>query len=311
MEIEQADQVAYLERLGFGVEVDGDDLAVEVPPDRHYDVTREVDLIEEVARVHGIDEHLPSTLPGSAGQAGGLRREQRLRRRAEDALRDLGFDEIVGWSFTDPGEAERLRIPADDPRADGVTISNPLSEDQSAMRTTLLGSLLDAAPRNLARDAERVALFESGRVYLDRADGRSDGESRSARRPAGGRFAGERPAPFAEPHRLGCARGRAAGAALVAGRGRARRLLRAQGRARGARGPARRRARLRARRASRSCIPAARATVLGRRERGRLDRRAAPARLPARGTSRRRSASKSTWRRWSTPPPPARRSTRT
>jgi len=207
MSIEQSDQIAYLERLGFGVEADGDDLIVEVPPDRHYDVTREVDLIEEVARVHGLDEHLPSTLPGSAGQGGGLRRDQRLRRRAEDGLRDLGFDEIVGWSFTDPGEAERLRIPADDPRAEGVAISNPLSEDQSVMRTTLLGSLLSAAQRNLARDAEHVALFESGRIYLNNPPTGLKHAHMGGIRPIGplaGGFVGERAAPFAEPHRLGC-----------------------------------------------------------------------------------------------------------
>jgi phenylalanyl-tRNA synthetase beta chain len=206
MRIEQPDQVAYLERLGFTVEVDGVDLVVDVPPDRHYDVTREADLIEEVARVHGIDQHLPSTLPGSTGQAGALRRDQRLRRRAEDALRDLGFDEIVGWSFTDPGEAERLRIPAEDPRAEGITISNPLSEDQSVMRTNLLGSLLDAAQRNLARDAEQAALFESGRIYLNHPPTglkeRSDLSFRPVG-PMGGEFAGEREAPFVEPHRLG------------------------------------------------------------------------------------------------------------
>ncbi len=205
MRIEQFDQVAYLERLGFAVEVDGEDLVVGVPPDRHFDVTREADLIEEVARVHGIDQHLPSTLPGSTGQAGALRRDQRLRRRAEDALRDLGFDEIVGWSFTDPGEAERLRIPADDPRGDGVTISNPLSEDQSAMRTTLLGSLLGAARRNLSRDAEQVALFESGRIYLNHPPtGLKDKSDLTFRPvgPLGGDFAGERGAPFVEPHRI-------------------------------------------------------------------------------------------------------------
>jgi phenylalanyl-tRNA synthetase beta chain len=199
MKIEQSHQIAYLERLGFAVEADGEDLVVGVPPDRHYDVTREADLIEEVARVHGIDRHLPSTLPASAGQAGGLRRDQRLRRRVEDVLRDLGFDEVVGWSFTDPAEAERLRIPAGDPRAEGVTISNPLSEDQSTMRTNLLGSLLNAAQRNLARDADRVALFESGRVYLDTptTTGGSDDAD-----PLAGQFAGERRAPFLEPHRI-------------------------------------------------------------------------------------------------------------
>jgi phenylalanyl-tRNA synthetase beta chain len=207
MTIERSDQIAYLERLGFGVKADGDDLTVEVPPDRHYDVTREVDLIEEVARVHGLDEHLPATLPGSAGRAGGLRRDQWLRRRAEDALRDLGLDEVVGWSFADPGQTGRLRIPAGDPRAEGVTISNPLSEDQSVMRTSLLGSLLDAAQGNLARGAERVGLFESGRVYLQTPlTGLKDESdlSFSPVDPLSGRFVGERAAPVVEPHRLGC-----------------------------------------------------------------------------------------------------------
>jgi phenylalanyl-tRNA synthetase beta chain len=194
MRIEQGDQIAYLERLGFGVEAEGEDLQVEVPPDRHYDVTREVDLIEEVGRVHGFGEHLPTTLPAVAEKVGGLSREQLLRRRAEDALRGLGFDQVVGWSFTDPGEPARLRIPAGDPRAAAVTLANPLSEDQSAMRTTLLGSLLDIAARNLARDAGAVALFESGQVYLQ-LDAIGDG-------PLAGVFRGEQPAPFAEPHRL-------------------------------------------------------------------------------------------------------------
>jgi phenylalanyl-tRNA synthetase beta chain len=194
MPIDPSDQAAYLERLGFGVEVDGNDLSVTVPPDRHYDVTREVDLIEEVARIHGLDEHLPATLPATAGQVGGLSREQKLRRRAEDAMRDLGFDEIVGWSFTDPEATRRLRVPAGDPRADAIALDNPLSEEQSTMRTTLLGSLLDAAQRNLARDVEAVALYESGRVYLP---GDPGGEGTLS-----GHFAGERAAPVSEPHHL-------------------------------------------------------------------------------------------------------------
>ena len=193
MEVEISDQSAYLRRLGFVVHERDEDLLVEVPPDRHHDVTREVDLIEEVGRIHGLDENLPSTLPGSAGQVGGLSRPQGLRRRSEDAIRDLGFDEVVGWSFADPGQAGRLRVPDDDPRAEPVAISNPLSEEGSVMRTTLLGSLLDVARSNLARGAERVALFESGRVYLNAGDG-SGGIS--------GSFPGDRPPPFSEPHRL-------------------------------------------------------------------------------------------------------------
>jgi phenylalanyl-tRNA synthetase beta chain len=207
MSIDQADQIAYLERLGFGVEPSGEDLEVTVPPDRHYDVTREVDLIEEVGRVHGLDEHLPSTLPTVAARIGGLTREQRLRRRAEDAMRDLGFDEVVGWSFTDPGEPGRLRIPADDPRANPIVLSNPLSEDQSVMRTTVLGSLLDIAQRNRAHGATRVSIFESARVYLKSPPTGLKAKNISTLRPVGelfGEFPGERSAPRFEPHRIGC-----------------------------------------------------------------------------------------------------------
>jgi phenylalanyl-tRNA synthetase beta chain len=196
MEISQAEQKTYLERLGFEAEPDGEDLAALVPPERHYDVTREVDLIEEVARVHGIDEYLPTTLPATGDAVGGLSHEQKLRRRAEDVLRDLGFDQVVGWSFTDPGEAGRLRIGGDDPRASAVMLANPLSEEQSEMRTTLLGSLLDVAARNAARGAGDLALFESARVYLL---GASQGERVD---PLAGHFAGDQPAPFSEPHRF-------------------------------------------------------------------------------------------------------------
>jgi phenylalanyl-tRNA synthetase beta chain len=198
MAIERSDGAAYLERLGFGVEPEGEaDFRVTVSPDRHYDVARESDLIEEVARVHGLDEHLPSTLPERGELIGRLTRDQILRRRVEDLMRDLGFDEVVAWSFVAPSLADRLRLPQGASPRHAIAIHNPLSEEQSVMRTTLLGGLLDAARHNLAHHAERVALFESGRVYLREPA------------PAGGgvlagQFAGERPPPVVEPHRLGC-----------------------------------------------------------------------------------------------------------
>ncbi|HVC07564.1 MAG TPA: phenylalanine--tRNA ligase subunit beta [Solirubrobacterales bacterium] len=206
MEIPRADQVAYLQRLGFGVQADDAGLEVTVSPDRHYDVTREVDLIEEVGRVHGIDAHLPTTLPAVAGVVGGLTREQWLRRRSEDTLRDLGFDQVVGWGFTDPGEPARLRIPLEDPRSSSARVSNPLSEEQAAMRTMLLGSLLGIASRNLARGASRLALFEAGSVYLVEATPKGPGAGSGPGGPIGslaGEFRGERPAPVTEPHRIG------------------------------------------------------------------------------------------------------------
>jgi phenylalanyl-tRNA synthetase beta chain len=186
----------YLKRLDFEVSGRGKTLEATVPLHRHYDVTREVDLIEEVGRIHGYAATLPSTLPGTSGQVGRLTRDQRLRRRAEDALRDLGFDAVVTLSLTDPGMPARLRVPDGDVRAEPIRVSNPLSAEHSVERTALLGSLLDAARHNRAHGAHRVALFESGRAYL--REGSSPHQGVLA-----GKFVGERPAPAYEPWRIG------------------------------------------------------------------------------------------------------------
>jgi phenylalanyl-tRNA synthetase beta chain len=155
---EQAD---ILEALEFDVHDAGDGLDVTVPPFRRNDVTREVDLIEEVARLWGL-EKLPATIPGH-GMSARLTPEQKLRRRAGDALVGAGFSEAIGWSFQAPEMARRLRI--DEP---AVHLRNPLSEDLSVMRTTLLGSLLTSVRHNTARGAEDVRIFEEGSVYFDR-----------------------------------------------------------------------------------------------------------------------------------------------
>jgi phenylalanyl-tRNA synthetase beta chain len=192
------DQCAeYLERLDFAVERDGDDLVATVPLHRHYDVTREVDLIEEVGRIHGYARNLEATLPSTSGQVGRLTREQRLRRRAEDAMRDLGFDVVVSLSLTDPGMPGRLRAPEEDVRAQPIRVSNPLSAEHSVERTMVLGSLLDAARYNRAHGAGRVALAESGRAYLREGGQPHEGVLAS-------KFVGDRPAPAYEPWRIGC-----------------------------------------------------------------------------------------------------------
>jgi phenylalanyl-tRNA synthetase beta chain len=187
----------YLKRLEFEVSGRGKSLKATVPVHRHYDVTREVDLIEEVGRIHGYAENLVATLPSTSGQAGRLTREQLLRRRAEDAMRDLGFEVVVNLSLTDPGMPARLRISDDEVRAQPILVSNPLSTDHSVLRTTVLGSLLDAARYNRAHGADRIALAESGRAYLREGESPHDGV-------LAGKFVGNRPAPAYEPWRIAC-----------------------------------------------------------------------------------------------------------
>jgi phenylalanyl-tRNA synthetase beta chain len=154
-----------LRRLEFGVAEAADGLDVTVPYFRRGDVTREADLIEEVARLWGL-EKLPATLPSRRGATGVLTPEQRLLRRLQDALAGAGLYESLGWTFASPDLVDRLRIPADDPRHAAVVLRNPMSEDQSVLRTTMLGSLLDVAKRNLARGMHDVRLFEIGPVFL-------------------------------------------------------------------------------------------------------------------------------------------------
>ncbi|HEY4452233.1 MAG TPA: phenylalanine--tRNA ligase subunit beta [Solirubrobacteraceae bacterium] len=157
-------QAQILSALDFTSAPAGDGLDVEVPALRRDDVTREVDLIEEVARIDGL-ERLPATLPARRGAAGRLTHAQRVRRAAEDAMVGRGLHEIVGWSFTEPGVLDRLRIPEGHELRRVLSVENPMSDGQSIMRPTLLGSLLEAARHNAARNGPDVAIFESGTVY--------------------------------------------------------------------------------------------------------------------------------------------------
>jgi phenylalanyl-tRNA synthetase beta chain len=178
--IDRARSAEILAALGFGVADADDGLDVTVPAFRRNDVTREADVIEEVARIDGVDK-LPATLPASGHAVGRLTPAQRLKRLAADTLAAAGLHEAVGWSWSAPELADRLRLPDGDPRRAALVVENPMSAEHAQMRTTLLGSLLDVARRNVTHGTADVAIFESGAVY----------------RPVGG---SELPA---EPHTIG------------------------------------------------------------------------------------------------------------
>jgi phenylalanyl-tRNA synthetase beta chain len=181
-----------LRALEFGVADADDGLDVTVPYFRRGDVSREADLIEEVARIDGLDK-LPATLPSRHGAAGRLTPRQRIRRRAADSLTAQGVHEILGWSFVAPDLADRLRLAENDDRRQAVELENPMSADQSWLRTTLLGSLLDATRYNRARGAGTVRVFESGTVFVGPTGVGPIGSSAGAELPgAGGSLPRER-----------------------------------------------------------------------------------------------------------------------
>jgi phenylalanyl-tRNA synthetase beta chain len=155
LELDAADQVATLRQLGF--EVSGD--VVNVPTWRARDVTREADLVEEVARFHLAE--VPFTV--ARGEAGLLSREQRLRRVVEDVLVGCGCSEAYTSSL----------VP-DDPAPDALRLPMPLSAEQAVLRTTLLQGLVESARRNVDAGNEDIALFELARVYLPSGGPRPD-----------------------------------------------------------------------------------------------------------------------------------------
>ncbi len=162
--VDVARQAEILGALDFASVRREDGLDATVPALRRDDVTREIDLIEEVARIDGLDR-LPATLPARRGAAGRLTHAQRVRRAAEDAMVGRGLHEIVGWSFADPGLLDKLLVGSEHPLRRVVALENPLSDAQSIMRPTLVGSLLDAARHNVSRGRPDIAIFESGTVY--------------------------------------------------------------------------------------------------------------------------------------------------
>jgi phenylalanyl-tRNA synthetase beta chain len=153
-----------LDRLGFEPRRAGDGWDVTVPTARWLDVTREIDVVEEVARIHGLDK-VPSRLPFGA-HGGGLTRSQTFRRLLVDAACAAGVYEAVTPALIADGWDDRVGLAPDDPRRAVVRIRNPISAEHAVMRTLLLPSLLQAVARNEAGGRRDASLCELAHVYL-------------------------------------------------------------------------------------------------------------------------------------------------
>jgi phenylalanyl-tRNA synthetase beta chain len=153
-------------RLHFPVEVDGDVYHVQVPT-RRSDVTIEVDLIEEVARIYGYDR-IPATLPWGQQLPGGLTRDQKWRRTIRRTLRNLGLHEVLTYSLT--SEQLESEIASLYPEAKPIRVAMPMSQERSVLRTGLLPHLVQTAVYNTHHGNERIAIFELGRVYLSQEE---------------------------------------------------------------------------------------------------------------------------------------------
>ncbi len=167
----ERDEIGRLLRsIGLGIEpIDTDTLAVSVPSFRP-DLEREIDLIEEVARLHGYDS-IPITMPVGRAQSHRPSDHQRRVRQTRDRMVSAGFTEAINYSFISPSSLDRLNLAEEDRRRQTVRILNPLNEEQSVMRTTLVGSLLETIKGNLAYRTRDLRMFELRPVYQPQAGG--------------------------------------------------------------------------------------------------------------------------------------------
>ena len=167
-DIDEATMRRILMDLGFGF--DGDTILV---PSWRGDVEHYSDIAEEVARFYGYNE-IPTRFTGGIATCGGFNDNQLCERLIGQTCRSLGLDEIITYSFISPTYYDKIRMPKDDPRRDSLRILNPLGEDTSIMRTTILPSMLEILSRNYNYRNKQAALYEIGRVYQKREDGLAD-----------------------------------------------------------------------------------------------------------------------------------------
>jgi len=150
LDVAPDEQRSILEGFGFDVSGEWD---VTVPTWRARDVTREADVIEEVARA--VLDRVPHTMPLRRHVRGRLSKDQRLRRLVEDVLVGAGLSEAYTWSLA-----------ASDPDSSALRLPDPMTSDQAVLRTTLVPGLVEAARTALDASAIDIALFEIARVYL-------------------------------------------------------------------------------------------------------------------------------------------------
>jgi len=161
------DCVAVFDRLGFAWSATSEETITVIPPSWRFDLSIEEDLIEEVARIRGFDS-LPLRSPLAPAKLAAVPGEQRTLLHLKRVLAARDYQEIINFSFVSSAGEKALGL------LQGIRLLNPIAEPLDVMRSTLIGGLLETLQRNLNRSAQRVRLFEAGRVFL-RVPGKAGG----------------------------------------------------------------------------------------------------------------------------------------
>ncbi len=156
----------YLKSIEFEVEKINDDMLHVYPPSFRVDIIRFEDLTEEIARLFGYN-NIETTFPLIPAEARQPSKRIDSRDRVKHLMTGLGFVEAINYSFISKFSSDRLELTSDDPKRRVVDISNPLSEDQSVMRTSLIPGLLETMKYNISVQNKNLKLFEIGNVFFN------------------------------------------------------------------------------------------------------------------------------------------------
>ncbi len=159
------DMVEILERLGIPSEAKGGEIIV-YPPAHRRDMKRECDVSEEVARIYGFDK-IQTTVSRSPLSSGRLSRRSLAVQQIRETMRKAGFSAVINYSFMNMASLDTMGIADADERRNAVSISNPLSQDECLLRTTLAPSLISNLRYNLDRGMKEVRLFEISSVFVN------------------------------------------------------------------------------------------------------------------------------------------------
>ncbi len=164
--IDSAEMKDILERLEMTVTDNGKEGYLVTPPTFRLDISREIDLHEEIARIHGY-ENIPTSLPELSAGTGTLNEKRALECRIRTICNGCGYSEVINYSFTTPSSADILGLSIDDPGRKVIRLKDPLSEDMSVMRTGLVYGLLETMRKNISTGNCDLRIFEIGKIFND------------------------------------------------------------------------------------------------------------------------------------------------
>ena len=168
IQVPNEDIMRIMNNLAFAPKIEGDSLILQVPAFRK-DIENYQDIAEEVIRMYGYEHVVPSFMPSAKVTLGGQNLVQKSELRLKNALCSVGAYECIHYSFFSPSDLDLLRLPEDAVERQAIRIMNPISEELSLMRTTLVASMINAVVRNQKKGNLEGRLFEIGNVFMPKS----------------------------------------------------------------------------------------------------------------------------------------------